>query len=101
MRLRHKFNAVATICDGIRFPSKKEAARYAHLKTLKESGDVIFFLRQVPFHITPDLRYVCDFMVFWSSGEITFEDVKGMKTDTYVAKKKMVEHIYPIKIDEI
>jgi len=40
-------------------------------------------------------------MVFWSNGDITFEDVKGFKTALYKTKKKMVENIYPIKIKEI
>lgn len=99
--MKHKFRAIQTTCDGIKFPSKKEAARYNELKLLKQVGDVLFFLRQVPFHLPGDIKYVCDFMVFWTNGDITIEDVKGMKTEMYIMKKKMVENWYPIKITEI
>lgn len=99
--IRHKFHAKKTELDGITFPSKKEAKRYTELKMLKESEEVLFYLRQVPFHLPGNVRYVCDFMVFWSNGEITIEDVKGMKTDMYIVKKKILEDTYPIEITEI
>jgi hypothetical protein len=101
VRLKHKFNAVRVETDGIKFPSKKEARRYLQLKLLKESGDIIFFLRQTPFHLSGGVKYVCDFLIFWADGNVTIEDVKGMKTSVYVAKKKMVEATYPIEITEI
>lgn len=101
MRLRHKFNAIASEVDGIKFPSKKEARRYAELKALKESGEIVFFLRQVPFHLSGGVKYVCDFLIFWAGGNVSIEDVKGMKTPIYTAKKKMVEATYPITITEI
>lgn len=101
MRLRHKFNAACVETDGIKFPSKKESKRYLELKVLKESGEVLFFLRQVPFHLSGGVKYVCDFLIFWADGNVTIEDVKGMKTTVYTAKKKMVEATYPIKITEV
>lgn len=101
MRLKHKFNAARSEFDGIKFPSKKERLRYCQLKELQRLGDIIFFLRQVPFHLAGNVKYLCDFLVFWANGDITFEDVKGMKTPLYTAKKKMVEASYPILIKEI
>jgi hypothetical protein len=99
--LKHKFKAKPTETDGIKFSSKKEAKRYNNLKTLQNIGEVIFFLRQVPFHLPGGVKYVCDFFIFWANGEVTIEDVKGFKTETYKAKKKMVEAIYPIIISEV
>ena len=99
--IRHKFNAKPTELDGIKFSSNKEAKRYTELKILKSSSEVLFFLRQVPFHLPGNVRYVCDFMVFWNNGEITIEDVKGMKLPLYEAKKKILEATYPIEITEI
>jgi hypothetical protein len=99
--IRHKFFAKPTELDGIKFASKKEAKRYIELKMLKTSNEVLFYLRQVPFHLPGNVRYVCDFMVFWSNGDITIEDVKGMKTEMYAAKKKILESTYPIHITEI
>jgi hypothetical protein len=99
--LRHKFKAKPCVADGIKFSSKKEHKRYQQLKILQNSGEILFFLRQVPFHLQAGVKYVCDFVVFWTSGEVTIEDVKGMKTDMYILKKKMVEATYPITITEI
>ncbi len=101
MKFKHKFRAIRTECDSIKFSSKKEAKRYNELKQLKEIGEIIFFLRQVPFYLVANVKYVCDFVVFWKDGDITFEDVKGVKLPMYVLKKKQVEALYPIKITEI
>lgn len=97
---RHKFSAQPTAADGIRFDSKKEAMRYGVLKLLEKQGEVVFFLRQVPFDLPGNTRYRVDFQIFWADGRITFEDVKGMRTPTYIAKKKQVEALYPITITE-
>jgi hypothetical protein len=99
--LKHKFKAKPTETDGIKFSSKKEAKRYNNLKMLKNIGEVLFFLRQVPFHLPGGVKYVCDFLIFWANGQVTIEDVKGFKTESYKAKKKMVEAIYPITILEV
>jgi len=99
--IKHKFRAKPTETDGIKFSSKKEAKRYSNLKTLQKAGKVIFFLRQVPFHLPGGVKYICDFLIFWANGEVTIEDVKGFKTESYKAKKKMVEAIYPVQIIEV
>jgi hypothetical protein len=97
--IRHKFKAVATAVDGIRFDSKREAAYYLKLKLQVAAGEVVTFLRQVPFHLPGGVRYVCDFQVFLASGEVLFVDTKGVQTESFKAKKRMVEQLYqPIKI---
>jgi len=97
--LRHKFGAVRTERDGIKFASKKEAAYYDQLTLLKQVGEVLFFLRQIPFHLPGGVRYVCDFAVFYADGRVEFVDVKGMQTPEFKAKKKMVESVYaPVEI---
>lgn len=99
--IKHKYKAISIVLDGIKFASKKEGNHYYNLKMLQKNGDVLFFLRQVPFFLPGNVKYVCDFMVFWKNGDITFEDVKGYKTTLYITKKKLVESLYPIKIKEI
>lgn len=101
MIIRHKFRAKPSTSDGIKFASKKEQKRYQELKSLQQHGELVFFLRQVPFHLPGNVKYVCDFMNFWANGEVTIEDVKGFKTDMYTTKKKIVESVYPIEIQEI
>jgi Protein of unknown function (DUF1064) len=100
--LRHKFNAVPKVADGIRFASTKEADYYGRLKMrMRPGGDVLFFLRQVPVHLPGGIRYVVDFLEFHNDGSVHFSDVKGFKTRQYLTKKKQVEAIYPIKIEEV
>lgn len=99
--LKHKFRAIPTELDGIKFASRKEAKRYRELRLLEKSGKLLFFLRQVPFHLPGGVKYVCDFLCFWKDDSVTIEDVKGLKTPMYILKKKQVEFIYPIKIIEI
>lgn len=97
----HKFSAVRTVTDGIKFDSKKEAAYYEQLKIRQQAGDIVFFLRQVPLHLPGNVRYVVDFVTFNTDGTVHFIDVKGMRTPVYIAKKKMVEATYPIEIEEV
>lgn len=99
--LKHKFNAKPVECDNIKFSSKKEAAYYKKLIILQKNGEVLFFLRQVPFHLTGGVKYVSDFVVFWANSDVTIVDVKGMKNAMYILKKKQVEALYPIKITEV
>jgi hypothetical protein len=96
--MRHKFNAARTERDGLSFSSKLEAAYYDKLKLFQSAGKVLFFLRQVPFHLPGGVRYVVDFQVFYADGTVEFVDVKGMETPEFIAKKKMVEALYPVEI---
>ncbi len=61
----------------------------------------MFFLRQVPLHLPGKTVYRLDFLVFWKDGEITWEDVKGVQTETFKLKKRQVEELYPIQISII
>ena len=103
---RSKFGAVRCRRGDAKFPSKLERAYYDHLMDLKKQGQISYFLRQVPFHLPGNVRYIVDFVVFYPreyEGEkyIEFVDVKGKATATYKMKKKMVEDLYPVKITEI
>jgi hypothetical protein len=97
---RSKFHSVICEADGIKFRSKRERKRYLELSALKNDG-FCWFLRQIPFYLPGNTKYVLDFMVFWKSGGITFEDTKGHRTPMYIMKKKQVEALYPIRITEI
>lgn len=97
---RHKFNAKRTELNGIKFASRKEAEYYRELLLRQKAGEVVFFLRQIPIHLGGGVKYVVDFLEFWGDGTVHFIDVKGMRTPTYRAKKKMVENFYPFGIEE-
>ena len=100
-RVSHKYHAKPTLRDGYRFASRREARRYDELKLLQHSGQVLFFLRQVPFHLPGGVVLRLDFQVFWADGHVSFEDPKGVRTQTYIAKKKICEALYPIVITEL
>jgi len=100
IRMRHKFNATVTELDGKKFDSKKEGKYYSELKLRKAAGEVVFFLRQVPFDLPGNVKYRVDFQEFRSDGTVHFIDVKGYKTPEYIMKKKMVEDLYPVIIEE-
>lgn len=96
---RHKFNARPSFSAGKRYDSKLEAKCAGWLDALKVQGEVLFYLRQVPFDLPGGVKYRCDFQVFWASGEVSFVDAKGMETDTFKLKKKQVEDLYPVTIE--
>jgi hypothetical protein len=96
--LRHKFGAIRTEVDNIKFASKLEASYYHQLKLRQAAGEVLFFLMQVPFRLPGGVKYVVDFCVFLSSGDVEFIDTKGMDTPTSILKRKQVEALYPVEI---
>ena len=97
---KHKFSAKPTTVDNIRFQSKKESEYYKKLKILQNTGDIIFFLRQIPLDLPGNVKYRVDFLEFHKDGTVHFVDVKGFKTQEYLLKKKIVEDLYPITIEE-
>ena len=97
--LKHKYRAIPTERDGIKFGSRAEARYYDRLQLAKQSGDLLFFLRQVPFHLPGSVTYRADFMEFWKDGEVKIIDVKGFDTPQSKQKRKQVEAIYPVKIE--
>lgn len=95
---RHKFGAIADERDGIKFPSKAEALYYDHLETCKRGGALLFYLRQVPFHI-PGGKLVVDYVEFWKDGLVRIVDVKGMVLPIFALKRRAVERCYPVKVE--
>ncbi len=93
--MRHKYGAVAVEREGMRFDSGLEGSYFDHLRQLQQVGEVVGFLRQVPFHLPGNVRYVCDFLVFWADGTVTFDDPKGKETDLYRLKRTQVQSLYP------
>jgi hypothetical protein len=101
-KLGHHGNR-ATLVDGIKFQSKLEADRYRELKLLQASGEVWYFLRQVPFDVAPGVIYRLDFFVVWRciyTGQfpLTYEDTKGHMTDASRIKIARVQERYRIEI---
>lgn len=95
MRARHKFSAKSCTSDNIKFPSKLEKRVYERLKFLKQAGEVVGFLRQVPLHFNSGIKHVADFLVFFSDGSCQIWEAKGIETKEFKLKYKLIEEEYP------
>ena len=98
---RSKYGAVKTSVDGHTFDSKKEAEFYQELKIRLQSGDIRGFCLQPTFILAAGLKYKADFIVFNNDGTTEIIDTKGFKTKEYIAKKKVFEDRYNLKIKEV
>lgn len=106
---RSKYGAIKTIVDGITFDSKKEALRYSELKLLQKLGVIKSFSCQPVFllldgykrsdgkRIRP-IKYVADFLINYPDGSVDIEDVKGILTEVFKIKRKLLEAKYDIII---
>ncbi len=97
---RSKYGAVKTSVDGHTFDSIKEADYYCELKLRLQSGDIKGFCLQPTFILAPGLKYKADFIVFNNDGTYDVIDVKGFRTKEYIAKKKIFEDKFDLKIKE-
>lgn len=108
---RSKYHNKKTECDGIMFDSKREAARYRELKILLTVGEISDLRLQVPYELVPAfkvgsktfraIKYVADFVYRDKNGNEVVEDSKGMRTDVYKLKKKLMAYIHHIVIQEV
>lgn len=105
--MRHKFRAIPTTVDGIRFPSKREAKRYQELKLLEKAGEITHLELQVPYEIAVNgqkiCKYIADFRYYlWDgqTGKQTVEDCKGYRTPEYRLKKKLMLACHGIEVLE-
>jgi len=102
---KSKYRSVKTECDGIIFDSKREAAYYADLMLQIKAGTVKSVERQVNFSLDVNGVHVCtyrlDFLVTMADGTMRYVEVKGYKTPAYKIKRKLVEALYAIKVEEV
>ena len=89
---------------GIRFHSWAEADRYTLLRSEQRAGLIVDLELQPPYECRVNsvlvTTYNADFR-YKRDGKVVVEDVKGMETDVYELKKKLVEAIYNVYVKEI
>jgi hypothetical protein len=99
----HKYHAVPTIVDGVRFASKAEARRYGVLKMMQMAGEISGLELQPKFPLVVNGEkicfYVADFRYVKDGQQIT-EDVKGMRTAVYRIKAKLLKALHGIVVTE-
>ena len=104
-----KYRNVRTEVDGVSFASKKEARRWSELLLLQRAGQIRDLERQVRFALDvngiPICHYVADFTYFilnpasglegWS---FICEDSKGVETDVFKLKAKLMKAVHGIDV---
>ena len=105
------------------YDSKKEYNRAAHLKLMLRAGLISNLREQVPFVLIPaqyeesgkdekgrpnrvcvekSCKYIADFVYTDNeTGETVVEDTKGVLTDVYKIKRKLMLFVHGIRIKEI
>jgi hypothetical protein len=114
----NKYHAEPVHVDGVRFASKREAARYLELKLMSKAGLIAelecqpvfplhvmeLYRSQVPIRIATVGKFTGDFRYLdLQTGEIVVEDVKSSvtKTEAYRLRKRIAEAVHGITIREL
>ena len=87
---------------GIKFDSQKERNYYIKLKVLEEYGKIKDLKLQVKFELQPkfqfenktirSINYVADFTYYDEKNKLHIVDTKGVRTEVYKLKKKMMQY---------
>lgn len=95
-----------------KYASRKEHRRATQLKLLLLAGRISNLREQVPYQLIPAQRdnngklierpcaYIADFVYTDHDGRTVVEDTKGMRTDVYRIKRKLMLYVHGIRITE-
>lgn len=125
---RSKYGNSKVTIDNITFDSQHEACRYQELKMLLRAGAISDLELQKKYVLIPtqyepstkkytrgahkgenkpgkclekECTYLADFVYKDSLGRIIVEDAKGMKTEVYKIKKKLMLYVHGIRVREV
>lgn len=107
-----KYHARKTALDGMEFDSRREAQRYAELKLLQRAGEITDLRTQVRYTLIPAQKkpsggteractYTADFVYRDKAGREIVEDAKGMRTQQYIIRRKLMLWVHGIEVVEI
>lgn len=109
-----KYHSKKVVVDGITFDSEKEARRYGELMALRLAGEIRDLELQKSFELIPvqrdsagrvierAVRYKADFYYYDIRRRcFVVEDTKGVRTDDYIIKRKLMLYVHGIRIKEI
>lgn len=93
--------------NGRVYDSCKEMQWAVKFHALASAGKIQGLTEQVPFVLVPkhrkgqrDITYRADF-VFFEDGSRRVVDIKGHKTQLYELKKRLMQHVHGIEVEEI
>ena len=121
-----KYHSRTLTVDGETFDSQKEYRRWQALRLLERSGNIFELKRQVKYELIPPqygtierystktgkrlkdakrllehgVYYIADFVYRTADGAVVVEDTKGVRTDAYIIKRKLMLKTHGIKIFE-
>ena len=113
MKQSNKFNARKITCSDGAFDSVKEYKFYLQLKAQMKAADQDFRVMAIERQVRYDIAiagkkigfYKLDYLVTYANGNKRYFDVKGCRTgcayQLFKLKKKIVEAIYEINIEEV
>ena len=111
-----KYQNKKTEIRGIKFASKREAARYVELLAMQRAGEIYGLdchpsFELIPAQVAPSgskerrVTYVADFAYYRASdGQRVVEDVKSpvtAKLPAYIIKRKLMLRVHGIEVVEI
>ena len=103
-KVKPKYGNKAMEVGGHKFDSRKEARFFLQLQ---QDPTVKSIQTQVVFELIPKQKgeracsYKADFVVEYHDGRTVVYDVKGMKTDVYRIKRKLMLWVHGITIQEV
>lgn len=125
MRSKYR-NRKVKLMDGTVFDSQHEYERWKELLLLQRAGKIHGLMRQVKFELIPAqyesyerysektgkrlqdgqrcieqaVNYIADF-VYWEGDQMVVEDAKGVRTEGYIIKRKLMLLQHGVKIREV
>lgn len=103
--MRSKYGNRWTVYNGRKYQSRAEARRAQELDILIRAGAVESWTPQPRFKIEIKgeriTTYRGDFLVLWTDGRRTVEDVKGVVTEVYKIKRALMRAVLGVEIVEV
>ena len=124
--MRNKYRNRKVTVGGETFDSQREYNRYRELLLMVRAGAIHDLFRQVKFELIPAqyetverysektgkrltdgkrcleraVDYIADF-VYWEGDTMVVEDAKGVRTDEYILKRKLMLLVHGVRIREV
>lgn len=107
-----KYHSRKVTVNGIEFDSHREARRYQELQLLLRAGEISQLQMQKKYTLIPSQKkpsggteravtYTADFVYKDNTGREIVEDSKGMKTQQYIIRRKLMLYVHGIEVKEV